>query len=201
MYTKEKYEKDILFIERIERLISRRIEFLAYFFALSACLAAHTLYLVLFYMAGIKDMVIFNVFSILFYASTIVLVKRVKEKLNLVYASIAEIIVHASAATACVGWTSDFGMFLLMVIPIAYLMPNKNKKAPFIVMGVSIILYGILKYIYRDPGYTVYNIENTPYETVFYAINISIGSFVLIYVTTIYTYMNRYTECRLNSSG
>ena len=197
MYTKEKYENDLKFIGKIDQLVSRRIEFLAYFFALAACLAAHILYLFLFLKAGVKNMAIFNVFSILFYAFTIVMVKKVNNKLILAYAALAEIIIHAALATICVGWVPDFGMFLLMIIPIAFLMPNKNRKAPFVVMFVSIFLYGVLKYIYRDNNYTVYNIDDTVFASVFYFINIFIGSFVLVYATTIYTFMNRYTECKL----
>lgn len=197
MYTKEQYSKDLLFIEKIDRLISRKIQFFAYFFALAACLAAHILYLVLFTVAGIKEMAIFNIFSVLFYSLTIVLVSRVRERIYLVYAALAEIIIHASVATACVGWVPDFGMFLLMIIPIAFLMPGKNKKAPFVIMLASILLYGVLKYLYRDSGFTVYNIDNTSYATVFYIINILVGSFVLVYVTTIYTFINLYNESRL----
>ncbi|WP_303805682.1 GGDEF domain-containing protein [Ruminococcus flavefaciens] len=197
MYTKENYEKDLGFIEKMDHLVSRRIEFIAYFFALAACLAAHILYFFLFLNAGVKNMAIFNVFSVLFYALTIILIKKVKNKLLLAYAALAEIIIHASLATICVGWVPDFGMFLLMIIPIAFLMPNKNKKAPFVVMFTSILLYGVLKYIYRDHNYTVYNIDNTAFASVFYFINIFIGSFVLVYATTIYTFMNRYTECKL----
>ena len=33
MYTKENYEKDLGFIEKMDHLVSRRIEFIAYFFA------------------------------------------------------------------------------------------------------------------------------------------------------------------------
>ena len=197
MYTREKYEKDLQFIEKIDHLKSNRIEFIAYFFVLASCLAAHILYMILFAKAGVKNMVIFNIFSVSFYIICLFLIGKAKNKLNVAYAALAEIIIHASVATACVGWIPDFGMFLLMIIPIAFLMPNKNKKAPFVVMFVSILLYGALKYLYRDTSFTIYNIDNTAYATVFYIIHIFIGSFVLVYSTTIYTFMNRYTESML----
>ena len=197
MPKEQSYEKDLQFIEKIDKLVSRKVEFMAYFFSLAACLAAHTLYLILFAAAGVWAMVIFNIFSVCFYAGTIIAVRHVKEKANLVYASLAEIVVHAVAATLCVGIQADFTMFLLMIIPLAFLMPNKNRYAPFVVMFVSVPLYGLLNFTYLKPGHELYHIENTISPTVFYVINILVGSFVLMYVATIYTVINRYTGCKL----
>ena len=53
MPKEQSYEKDLQFIEKIDKLVSRKVEFMAYFFSLAACLAAHTLYLILFAMAGV----------------------------------------------------------------------------------------------------------------------------------------------------
>lgn len=197
MYTEEKYQKDLAFLKKMEHLISQRIEFLAYFVAFSACLALHIAYLLLFAATGIKIMSIFNIFSVAFYFSTLILVKRVKEKNVLIYATFIEIIIHATVATICVGWESDFGMFLLMIIPIAFLMPSKNKKNSFIIMTISILLYGILGFLSLNPDSSVYNFEKNSYHTIFYVINIFSDSSILIYFTAIYTIINRYTECRL----
>ncbi len=197
MYTNEKYRKDLTFIEKIDHLISQKIEFLAYFIGFSACLAVHIAYLLLFAATGITIMKIFNIFSVIFYFSTLILVKKVKEKSILVYATFIEIITHASIATLCVGWESDFGMFLLMIIPIAFLMPDKNKKNSFIIMTVSILLYGILGFLSLSPDSSIYSFEKNSYHTIFYVINIISDSSILIYFTTIYTIINRYTDCKL----
>ncbi len=197
MYTKEKYNKDLTFIKKIDHLISHKIEFLAYFIGFSACLAVHIAYLLLFAATGITIMTIFNIFSVTFYLSTLILVRKVKEKSALVYATFIEIIIHASVATLCVGWESDFGMFLLMIIPIAFLMPDKNKNNSFIIMTVSILLYGILGFLSLRPDSSIYSFEKNSYHTIFYVINIFSDSSILIYFTTIYTIINRYTECKL----
>lgn len=78
MYTREKYEKDLQFIEKIEHLKSNRIEFIAYFFVLASCLAAHILYMILFAKAGVKNMVIFNIFSVSFYITSLFLIGKAK---------------------------------------------------------------------------------------------------------------------------
>ena len=197
MYTKEKYNRDLMFIEKIDHLISQKIEYLTYFVGFSACLIAHIVYLALFAATGITAMAIFNIFSVIFYASTIILVKKLKDKSGLVYTTLLEIVVHASTATICVGWDPDFGMFLLMIIPIAFLMPNKNKKFPFIIMAISIFLYAVLRFLYLNPENSVYSFEKNSYNNVFYVINILSDSFILVYFTTIYTIINRYTECML----
>lgn len=158
-------KKDVEFIERMDKKISREIAFLLYFCAFIACLAAHVLYLVLFSLAGIKSMVIFNIFSVCFYAVLIFLSRKVKDNLNLVYISMIEIAIHAAAATVCVGLKPDFCMFLLMIIPLAFLVPNKNRYLPFIVLFVTVPLYGVLRFLYLVPGKELYDISDNSYMT------------------------------------
>ncbi len=192
-------EKDLQFIDKADRLTKQGIEFIAYFIGLVSCLAVHILYFAMFAINGIKVMMYFNIFSVLFYAVAIILVKLVKEKLNLVYWSLAEIIVHAFVATWCIGLRADFIMFLLMIIPIAFLMPNKNKAIPFVIMIVSVFLYGYAHLNFQDPGRVHYNVQSRTMEHWFYVINIIIGAFVMIYVTAIYTALNIYTESKLRT--
>ncbi|WP_294478180.1 GGDEF domain-containing protein [uncultured Ruminococcus sp.] len=196
MYTDQQYKKDLEFIEKIDKKVSSKVVFFLYFFPLIACLAAHALYLTLFTFAGINPMVKFNIGSVGFYALLIILARYFKEKLNLVYASMAEIIVHAIAATVCVGLKPDFCMFLLMIIPLAFLVPNKKRIIPFIVMFISVPAYGILRYIYIIPGRERYDMSDSSYATLFYVINILVGSSVLIYVAMIFTCMHRYNDCK-----
>lgn len=197
MYHSEELKKDRAFIEKWESIVSDKTVFMAHFLAFSACLAAHVMYLILFAAAGVWAMVIFNVFSVIFYILTIVLTGRVKDNMHLVYATLTEIIIHAVAATICIGLIPDFCMFLLMIIPLAFLMPNKNRQIPFVIMLVSVGLYGVLRFKFRAPDSAVYKLDDTAYLTFLYIINILAGSFVLIYVTTIYTFMRRYMECKI----
>ena len=81
MNYKAQYEKDVAYIARIDNVLSKKVEFLAYFVALVACLAAHAMYFVLFSACGIKEMAIFNVGSVTFYAITIVLVRLLRSSL------------------------------------------------------------------------------------------------------------------------
>ena len=194
---KNQYTKDIEFIKRIEKITSNKMEVRAYYVGFAACLMAHILYFVLFLSFGVKEMAYFNIFSVSFYAVTLLLVRPVKDKMNLVYGALAEIIVHASVATIYVGWAPDFGMFLLMIIPVAFLMPGRNKKMPFLITGVSVLLYGVLRYIYQYSEKTIYSLDKGNAGTVLYLINIVIGIFVLIYVTSIYTVINSYNEARI----
>ena len=196
MYTERQYKNDIAFINKIEKRVSEQVVFFLYFFPLIACLAAHVLYLMLFAFADINSMVKFNIGSVSFYAILIILARKVKEKLNLIYASMAEIIIHAAAATVYVGLRPDFCMFLLMIIPLAFLVPNKNKIIPFIVLFISVPTYGMLRYIYLVPGRERYDMTDSSFATVFYVINILVGSFVLIYVAVIFTFLRHYNDCK-----
>ncbi len=196
MNQNEQYIKDIRFIEKTQKLLSRDIEFTAYFLAFAACGLAHVMYLVLFAMAGVKFMVCFNIFSVLFYIAVVLLAKKVKDKTILVYLSLIEIVVHAAAATMCVGLGPNFCMFMLMIIPLAFLMPHKNANAPFVVLFVSLPIYGTLNFIYNDSHNVPYSLEGTPYQLIFYVINIIVGAAVLVYVAVIYSYIHRYKECQ-----
>ena len=190
------YNRDIQFIKKIDGMLERRLGHAAYVFAFAACLLAHILYTILFYMAGVSLMVLFNVFSVIFYVLTLLLVNVVKEKMNLVYATIAEIVLHASFATACVGPDPNFSMFLLMIIPLAFLMPNKNKHVPFIILFVSVPLYGALNYYYGDAANVPYEISRA-FSRVFYVINFLVGSAVLIFFSIMFSLLNRYIESKL----
>ena len=197
MYTEQDYNRDLNLIKKVDTMISDKWEIVAYFVGMTACLAAHVLYLILFAANGINVMAVFNIFSVLFYVLMILLVLRVKNRVNLIYASIFEIVVHAGVATMCVGWKPDFDMFLLMIIPIAFLMPNENKKIPYTIMLISLTIYGVQRFIYQGPENTIYNIEQEPIARILFIIKLISGVFVLIYVTTIYTVLNQYTEATL----
>lgn len=196
MSSNDQYNKDVRFIEKIDGMLSRRLDHTAYVFAFAACLLAHILYVILFAIVGVREMVIFNICSVAFYVLTLFIVNVFKNKLNLVYATIFEIVLHASVATVYVGLEPNFCMFLLMIIPLAFLMPNYNKSVPFVVLFISVPLYGLLNYYYNDPSHVHYEISSA-YATVFYIINFIIGSAVLIYISIIFTLVNRYIESKL----
>ena len=196
-YKEEQYQKDQRFVENVESRVSTKWEVPAYYVGMIACLAAHVLYLFLFANNGIRVMAILNIFSVAFYLLMIALIRKVRDRVNLVYASVIEIIIHATVATHCVGWKPDFGMFLLMIIPLAFLIPNKNTRIPFLIMFISLAIYGAQRYIYSGPEDTLYNIEQDKIATVLYFINFIIGVFVLIYVTIIYSILNQYTNSKL----
>jgi diguanylate cyclase (GGDEF)-like protein len=197
MYTEQEYKKDLLFISKIESLMSKKVEYVAYYFGFVSCLLAHVMYLLIFRHYGVRFMAYFNIFSVIFYIAMIGATNKVYNKINLVYASIIEIVIHASLATVCLGWKPDFGMFLLMLIPIGFLMPNKTHKVSVILMLIDLALYGYLRYVYTDSSKILYNLDDNIITTILYFINFTIGSVVLIYITTIYSFLNHYTQCKL----
>ena len=193
-YTAEQYEKDVAFIEKTDHFLTEKKIYWAYFTPLFGCLITHIMYFLMFFKTGIDEMAIFNIFSIIFYIVTVSVFKYVKEKLYIIYAAIAEVIIHASLATIFVGLVADFGMFLLMLVTMIFLMPD--RKISFLVLGICVLLYGTLKLFYLNPEYAVYDI-GISLSKKFYIINIFIGSSVLVYVSVIYTMMNNYKECKL----
>ena len=201
MYGKQEYKKDLAFINKIERMISSKVELVAYYCGLISCLFAHIFYFVVFWRYGVREMAYFNIFSVMFYLVLVIIVKRIKHRINLVYLSIFEIIIHVTLATILIGWKPDFGMFLLMLIPIAFLMPNKSQQISEIIMFISLVLYGYLRLAYSDKTRLLYNLDDDIITTVLFVVNFIIGSAVLIFVTSIYAMANRYTQSKLRTQN
>ena len=87
-YTAEQYEKDVAFIEKTDSFVTDKKIYWAYFTPLFGCLITHIMYFLIFFKAGIDEMAIFNIFSIIFYLVTVSIFKYIKEKLYIIYAAI-----------------------------------------------------------------------------------------------------------------
>ncbi|MCR5800569.1 MAG: diguanylate cyclase [Lachnospiraceae bacterium] len=193
---RRQYANDLRFIERIEKLISKKVEYFAYFIGFLACFVVHVLYLILFKTYGIKEMAIFNIGSVIFYAVCIILIYRIKNRVYLVYLGFAEILVHATLATVYAGWKPDFGMFILMIVGVVFLMPNINTKIPYVLLFVSLVLYSSLRMIFWGPEKPVYELSDEV-GNIFFLINSIVGMLVLVYMTVIYSVINHYSQSRI----
>ena len=105
------------FVSEHKQLFDKTHEVTAFSVGLLACLCAHISYLIMFHILHVREMEIFNIFSVIFYVACFIAVRFINEKSILIYLSDLEIIVHAAYATHLMGWQPDFAMFFILIIP------------------------------------------------------------------------------------
>jgi diguanylate cyclase (GGDEF)-like protein len=186
------------FIEDHQHLFDNTHEKAIYFIGLSGCLFAHISYFIIFHMLNIKELMYFNIGSIVFYAAALVFVPILKdEKSWLVYLSDIEIIAHAAYATHLLGWKPDFGMFLLLIIPATFLTQGKRFYIPFIVTFISMGIYIYLKFTVTDDTVFKYSLEDTGLLRTMHLTNVLAGAFVMVFASSSYMLQREYMEFKL----
>ncbi len=133
-----------------------------YSFSNISCLCAHVAYLIMFYILGVRELFLFNIFSVAFYLTLEVIIILGKSGPFFLYLALIEIIVHAAVATHFLGWQPDFAMFFILIIPATFLTYTQRIYIPFIISGVSMGLFlyykitmdydADVKYVFEDNG-------------------------------------------------
>lgn len=126
--------------------ISRRILLLGAF--------THTIYLVIFIAMGIKELVIFNIFSIICY--TILQSKPFNKNISIIFFIIhVEVTAHAAFAIILLGWDYGFSYIIICLITLMYISPFKNKKLPYVYGAIEMTIFLILRWycLFHNPIY------------------------------------------------
>lgn len=126
--------------------ISRRILLLGAF--------THTIYLVIFIAMGIKELIIFNIFSIICY--TILQSKPFNKNIPIIFFVIhLEVTAHAAFAIILLGWDYGFSYIIICLITLMYISPFKSKKLPYVYGAIEIAIFLILRYycLFHSPIY------------------------------------------------
>lgn len=186
------------FIAGHPQLFDKTHEKMVYFIGFSGCLFTHIFYLMTFQMLQVKELFYFNIVSIVTYIALLILTNVVKhERTMLLYAADLEIIAHASYASYLLGWSPDFAMFLLLIIPTTFMTQNSRFYIPFIVTFVSMFAYIYLKLTITDPEDFKYHFDDVSYMKALHIANIFIASFVLLFTSSAYMLFREYMEYQL----
>ncbi len=180
-----------------ERLFNKNNIGTTFSIGILCCLAAHIFYLITFAVNHVTEMAVFNIFSVTMYFSMLIAAHHIKKLDTLTYISIAEIIIHAAAATCLIGWQPDFGMFLLMIIPATFLIPHKKVYPPYITAFVSIVTYVILRLNITDQAQVKYNFTDHRIIALITIVNAIMGTNTLIYASAGYILYRKYLEYNL----
>ncbi len=114
----------------------------------------HAFALLLFWMAGVTFMVVFNVFSVITFTGAFLLLRRGSYQLPF-WAVNVELILHGIAATICVGPLYGFQSFSFLVVILAYIQPFYSWRVSSVLAGAA-LLSGTAVMLYAANNSPVY---------------------------------------------
>jgi sigma-B regulation protein RsbU (phosphoserine phosphatase) len=105
---------------------------------------SHFLFLVIFALMGVTVLAIFNIFSILLFATAFFLHRKGYLWLA-IYIITFEIIAHAAIAIAVIGWGAGFQYYILLGPAVIFLLPAKTIKK-IIIAALYTFAFAVLNY-------------------------------------------------------
>ncbi|MFW6234842.1 MAG: GGDEF domain-containing protein [Spirochaetota bacterium] len=109
-------------------------------------MAGHTAILVAVWIVEIRILVFINLFSVAIYASSLILNRR-RAYVSVMVIGMLEVILHAWVATAILGWSSGFHIYILTLVPLVYFFDPWRLKQRVFASIVLAFLYVSLAWI------------------------------------------------------
>lgn len=163
-------------------------------------LLIHAFFMVNFFLNDVKEMAVFNVFSVVLYLYLTVCSKKYPNRLT-TFATIAtlEIVLHASLATLFVGWDTGFMMFVVCVTPFPFFLPYKNDTSAFYLGILCPIAFIALKiYLLSGSDRVIYDDQISAAGTkAMYMFNSILSFIMIITFSTVYKIKKRIDEVDL----
>ena len=155
----------------------------------------HAVFLGVFWLFGVKELVLFNVFSLGLYAFTYRL--SIRKKSLLAWALIvAEVISHAILATVLLGWSASFHLLIVLTLPVLCFgyQPLWKQKVP---IGIAVVaLYIWLDFNYRTTA-APHPLPTSFIEALHY-LNLCIFLLMLSFLCGLYEHVVRLSEEKLS---
>lgn len=91
-----------------------------YRFLYACCLIIHTLFAIIFFTLGVKNLAIFNTGSVILYFAGCIFINSKKTSPVWLGLLFAEVVAHAFICNIMLGWSFGFSFFGLLIIPVVY---------------------------------------------------------------------------------
>lgn len=172
--------------------ISRRILLLGAF--------THTIYLVIFIAMGIKELIIFNVFSIICYI--VLQSKPFNKNIPIIFFAIhIEVTAHAAFAIILLGWDYGFSYIIICLITLMYISPFRNKKLPYVYGAIEIAIFLILRWycLFYNPIYQ--NVISSNMRNLFLYYNICTCFIIIIFLSRLNNSTNDLAQYMLTETN
>ncbi|WP_019680507.1 GGDEF domain-containing protein [Ruminococcus flavefaciens] len=190
------------FVANNQKLFSEYNVKYIYAIGLGVCLLAHAAYLIMFFILHVNEMMYFNIFSVAFYLTMGILsVTLRKGHVILLYLTSAEVIIHATLATYLMGWEPDFGILLLIIIPILFLMLKERLIEPYLFSAASMGMFIWLRVRKINNAELKYVFSDNDLINTLYIVNAVIGMIALLYTLTVYLLNRVNMECKLTAQS
>ena len=164
-------------------------------------LALHITFLLYFRYVGVREMMIFNCFSVALYLTLPVLLSNVKSYIPLVCAAFVEIIIHSAVATVFVGWNYGFALFLMCIVPMPFFLDFKRNFIPYIISSLMVIGFLFLKIYTADESHIVYSLNNPKSETALYISNSFTALVMILIMSAISKITRNLTQQKLKAKN
>lgn len=172
----------------------------AYTIGGTGLLISHIMYLVVFSILGVMPMIVFNIFSVVFYSSLLVILFRTEFRKRLVLAALVEIMIHSCLGIYCMGWQMGFAMFLLFIMPIPFYMPLRRIATPYLFSLVPLTLFVVMHQLFGDSE-AAYSYSEPFINNLLYVMNALLGSAILIYIASIYMFEREIMKFKLTAKN
>ncbi|HNZ99153.1 GGDEF domain-containing protein [Ruminococcus sp.] len=190
------------FVANNRKLFEKSNEKFIYAIGLALCFLAHAAYLIMFIVLKVKEMLYFNIFSVVFYLALVILIMTLRKgKDILICAAATEIIVHAAMATYLMGWAPDFGILLIVLIPILFLMMKGKLLVPYIYSALAMGTFIWLRVRNIHHAGQKYEFNDNSIINALYILNALIGVLALVYTLTVYMLNRVDMEYRLTAQS
>lgn len=168
----------------------------------AACIVIHSIMVMLFYGYGVDAMMYYNIGSVLFYISLLVAVTAVKKKtLSMIDIVLGEVMVFSIASTVAVGWECGFALYLMVILPAGFFMPEAKLSAS-VFTGIVIAVSFVLTRLYvSDPEVITHRIDNNDQMTKVCILNVVITSFMLVFIAMMYVISSIISKKMMNEKN
>ena len=159
---------------------------LKYMIVSLAVAMGHLIFLVLFYIAGVTPLFIYNIFIVLMYTYSGLVWSRKGKYVNVFAFLIVEIMVHSVIATILTGWNPGFMIYTITLIPICFYISftleeiKKDLRVSLYTSLMISVIYMTMIVITRHSE-PVSHINSTIEEIFFYFNNIIALAFLLYF--------------------
>ena len=168
----------------------------------AACIVIHSIMVMLFYGYGVDVMMYYNIGSVLFYISLLVAVTAVKKKtLSMLDIVLGEVMVFSIVSTVAVGWECGFALYLMVILPAGFFMPEAKLSAS-VFTGIVIAVSFVLTRLYvSDPEVITHRIDNNDQMTKVCILNVVITSFMLVFIAMMYVISSIISKKMMNEKN
>ena len=193
------YKKTGINLLSFEKMSERKV----YTIGNVCLLTCHVIYLAVFGILGVKPMMYYNIFSVLFYISTLIILHRTTLRTSLVLTALVEVMIHSCLGSLTLGWSMGFGTMLLFLIPIPFYLPLRHIITPYL---FSLVPFGIYVWIaavvkLNDGGSNEYVFRDPAINNILYFMNIIFAAMILLYISTIHMMKSRVMQFKLRSKN